>query len=91
MQCKQLDNRSPFENFGPQSIMSNPNKERQYAHMAQQLQLLQSNLVKTAGQLEIMSRQCNKNLVGQLGKVHASWFIGSNRYFEEEMLGKQKK
>lgn len=71
--------------------MSNPSKDRQYAHMAQQLQLLQANLVKTSEQLEIMSRQCNKNLIGQLGKVHASWFIGSNRFFEEEMLGKQKK
>lgn len=58
--------------------------------MAQQLQLLQSNLLETTHQLEVMSQQCNKNIVGQLGKVHASWFIGSNRFFEEEMLGKQK-
>lgn len=70
--------------------MSNSTKQRQYSHMAQQLQLLQSNLLETTHQLEVMSQQCNKNIVGQLGKVHASWFIGSNRFFEEEMLGKQK-
>lgn len=70
--------------------MSNSTKQRQYAHMAQQLELLQSNLAETSRQLEVMSRQCNKNIVGQLGKVHASWFMASNRHFEEEMLGKSK-
>lgn len=70
--------------------MSNTTKERQYAHMSQQLQLLQANLTDSSNQLEAMSRQCNKNIVGQLGKVHASWFMASNRHFEEEMLGKSK-
>ncbi|AQZ16141.1 HSK3 (YKL138C-A) [Zygosaccharomyces parabailii] len=70
--------------------MSNSTKERQYAHMAHQLQLLQSNLAETSRQLEVMSRQCNENIVGQLGKIHASWFMASNRHFEEEMLGKGK-
>ncbi|GAV56316.1 hypothetical protein ZYGR_0BB00930 [Zygosaccharomyces rouxii] len=70
--------------------MTNPTKERQYAHMAQQLQVLQANLTETSRQLEVMSRQCNKNIVGQLGRVHASWFMASNRHFEEEMLGRNK-
>ncbi|CAR29926.1 hypothetical protein ZYGR_0AD06170 [Zygosaccharomyces rouxii] len=70
--------------------MTNSTKERQYAHMAQQLQVLQANLAETSRQLEVMSRQCNKNIVGQLGRVHASWFMASNRHFEEEMLGRNK-
>ncbi|QLG72579.1 hypothetical protein HG535_0D02870 [Zygotorulaspora mrakii] len=70
--------------------MPNSTKRIQYAHMAKQLESLHSNLLETTRQLERMSEQCNKSVVDQLGKVHASWFIGSNRYFEEEMLGKQK-
>lgn len=70
--------------------MTNSTKERQYAQIAQQLQILQSNLAETSRQLEVMSKQCNKNIVGQLGRVHASWFIASNRHFEEEMLGRNK-
>lgn len=73
-----------------QRNMKNPTKERLYAHMAQHLQVLQANLVETSRQLELMSEQCNKNIVGQLGRVHASWFMASNRHFEEEMLGKTK-
>lgn len=72
------------------AFMTNPTKRMQYAHMAKQLRILQTNLLETTLHLEKMSEQCNKSLVGQLGKVHASWFIGSNRYFEEEMLGRQK-
>lgn len=65
-------------------------KQRQYTHLAQQLQLLQTNLRTTSQQVKIMSKQCNDHLVGQLGKIQASWFMGGNRYFEEEMLGRQK-
>ncbi|CCD25013.1 Hsk3p NDAI_0E01970 [Naumovozyma dairenensis CBS 421] len=65
----------------------NPTKQRQYAHLAQQLKLLNQNLEKTTEELNIMSSQCNKNIVGQIGKIHSSWFIASNRYFEKEMLG----
>ncbi|SCU94587.1 LADA_0G09516g1_1 [Lachancea dasiensis] len=67
----------------------NETKARQYAHLAQQLKTLQANLARTGAQMETMSHQCNEHLVGQLGKVHASWFIGGNRCFEEEMLGKK--
>ncbi|SCW00699.1 LAFE_0C10000g1_1 [Lachancea fermentati] len=68
----------------------NEAKKRQYAHLAQQLTLLRSNLERTAEQIDVMSKQCNNHLVGQLGKIHSSWFIGGNRCFEEEMLGGKK-
>lgn len=68
----------------------NESKARQYAHLAQQLRTLQANLKETNRQFETMSRQCNDHLVGQLGKIHASWFIGGNRCFEEELLGKHR-
>ncbi|SCV00489.1 LAMI_0G05402g1_1 [Lachancea mirantina] len=68
----------------------NETKKRQYARLAQQLKVLQSNLQNTTDQLEVMSRHCNDHLVGQLGKIHASWFIGGNWCFEEEMLGKNR-
>ncbi|AET40489.1 Hsk3p Ecym_6093 [Eremothecium cymbalariae DBVPG len=63
-------------------------KKRHYAQLAQQLQLLQSNLETTAKHVEVMSSQCNEHLVNKLGKIQASWFIGGNRCFEQEMLGK---
>ncbi|SCU77859.1 LAFA_0A03708g1_1 [Lachancea sp. 'fantastica'] len=69
----------------------NDTKARQYAHLAQQLRVLQTNLSKTSEHMETMSNQCNEHLVGQLGKVHASWFMGGNRCFEEEMLGNGRK
>ncbi|CCC66981.1 hypothetical protein NCAS_0A04230 [Naumovozyma castellii] len=68
----------------------NSTKQRQYVHLSQQLKLLNKNLEKTTSELQVMSSQCNKNIVGQIGKIHSSWFIASNRYFEKEMLGEGK-
>lgn len=68
----------------------NTTKQRQYAHLAEQLKELDQNLKVTTKHLEVTSKQCNENIVGQLGKVHASWLIGSSRCFEEQMLGGQK-
>ncbi|CCK68277.1 Hsk3p KNAG_0A06150 [Huiozyma naganishii CBS 8797] len=59
-------------------------KERQYTYLANQLQSLQSNLQTTRDELEMLSLQCDKNLVGQLGKINASWFLSTNQW-----LGKQ--
>lgn len=67
----------------------NSTKQRQYSHLAGQLKELERNLEETTKHLEVMSKQCNENIV-QLGKVHASWLIGSSRCFEEQMLGGQK-
>ncbi|AMD21785.1 HFL071Cp [Eremothecium sinecaudum] len=69
-------------------MSSNPTKKRHYAQLSQQLQLLQKNLEATANHVETMSTQCNEYLVNKLGKIQASWFIGGNRCFEQEMLGK---
>ena len=66
----------------------NANKQRQYNQLAHELRELQTNLEETTKQLDIMSKQCNENLVGQLGKVHGSWLIGSYIYYMEQMLGK---
>lgn len=66
----------------------NANKQRQYNQLAHELRELHSNLQETTKQLDIMSKQCNENLVGQLGKVHGSWLIGSYIYYMEQMLGK---
>lgn len=65
----------------------NNTKQRQYAHLAQQLEELNQNLKETTRHLDTMSKQCNENLVGQLGKVNSSWLIGSSRCFEDQMLG----
>ncbi|EDO19611.1 hypothetical protein Kpol_1018p149 [Vanderwaltozyma polyspora DSM 70294] len=63
----------------------NSTKQRQYARLAEQLELLQHNLLNTTEHLDVMSRQCNNNIVDQLGKVSASWFIGSDRYFQDKL------
>ena len=62
------------------------NKQRQYAYLAKQLRQLHANLQITQQEMETMSSQCNKNLIGQLGKVNSSWFIASNRYLVHELF-----
>lgn len=64
----------------------NPTKKRYYSQLAQQLHALKKNLSVTVTEIELMSSQCN-DLVNRLGKIQASWFIGGNRCFEQEMLG----
>ncbi|CCF57939.1 hypothetical protein KAFR_0D02910 [Kazachstania africana CBS 2517] len=63
----------------------NNSKKRQYAYLAQQLQQLQTNLQTTKDEMSVLSSQCNKNIVGQLGKINASWFVASNRWLENEI------
>lgn len=63
-------------------------KESQYHKLSQQLETLHKNLEISANQLEIMSNQCNDDLVNKLGRIQSSWFMGSNRTFERRMLNK---
>lgn len=63
----------------------NSTKQRQYARLTEQLAFLQNNLEKTTEHVNVMSSQCNKNIVNQLGKVHTSWLIGSDRYFQDKL------
>lgn len=61
-------------------------KQRQYVYLSKQLQQLQTNLQVTKREMDTMSLQCNKHLIGQLGKVNASWFIASNKYLVHEFF-----
>lgn len=66
-------------------------KQRQYAYLAEQLAQLHQNLEVTKCEMATMSQQCNKNLIGQLGKVNASWFIASNKYLVHELFQSEQK
>ncbi|SMN18840.1 similar to Saccharomyces cerevisiae YKL138C-A HSK3 Essential subunit of the Dam1 complex (aka DASH complex) [Maudiozyma saulgeensis] len=65
-------------------------KQRQYAYLAKQLDQLHANLQVTKEEMETMSSQCNTHLIGQLGKVNASWFIASNRFLIHEFFQNEK-
>lgn len=66
-------------------------KQRQYTYLAEQLAQLHQNLEVTKTEMATMSKQCNKNLIGQLGKVNASWFIASNKYLVHELFQSEQK
>ncbi|CCH62331.1 hypothetical protein TBLA_0H00380 [Henningerozyma blattae CBS 6284] len=61
----------------------NPTKERQYQHLAQQLETLQNNLKITNGELVKLNNSVNKNMIDQIGKINYAWFFGSKECFEE--------
>ena len=61
-------------------------KLSQYTYLSRQLQELEKNLEVTKRELETLSSHCNKNIVGQLGKINASWFMASNRWLLHEFL-----
>ncbi|CCE64119.1 hypothetical protein TPHA_0G02810 [Tetrapisispora phaffii CBS 4417] len=63
----------------------NDTKQRQYSRLAEQLSQLQDNLEEATQHLDTMSKQCNTNIINQLGKLHASWLMGSDLYFQDKV------
>lgn len=63
--------------------------DRQYSYLAQQLLQLQDQLTVTSREISVMSKQCDQQIVGELGKIHSSWFIGTNQWLQNSLSNKK--
>lgn len=59
----------------------NPVKERQYAHLSQQMQRLSQQMQRASKQMEQLDAMAHEDLVNKLGSVQYSWLAGSKKCF----------